>query len=115
MATCQYCAGIHAWGLDSQGEQYHQAARTLSAGDLSPARAEIKRRSTPERITDQQLQGLRDVGWSDAQVAEAVYIGAFFSFANRFADAFGMRWQAPSNPDERDSVAASSPADPADE
>ena len=40
------------------------------------------------RIDDAQVQGLRDVGWSDAQIAEAVYIGSFFAMMTRVADAF---------------------------
>ena len=42
------------------------------------------------RITDAQVQGLRDVGWSDAQIAEAVYDGAFFNMIVRIADAFDI-------------------------
>ena len=41
------------------------------------------------RITDETIQGLRDSGWTDAQIAEAVYIGSFFNMMVRIADAFG--------------------------
>jgi hypothetical protein len=30
------------------------------------------------------------VGWTDQQIAEAVYITALFAFFNRVADAFGL-------------------------
>jgi alkylhydroperoxidase family enzyme len=36
------------------------------------------------------VQKLRDVGWSEDQIAEAVYITAMFAFFNRVADAFGV-------------------------
>ena len=42
------------------------------------------------RITDEQVQGLRDAGWSDAQIAEAVYVGALFNLFVRLADAFDI-------------------------
>jgi len=42
-------------------------------------------------VTDQQVQGLRDVGWTDAQIAEAVYDGALFNLFVRLADAFDIR------------------------
>jgi alkylhydroperoxidase family enzyme len=42
------------------------------------------------RITDEQVQELRDVGWTDAQIAEAVYNGAYFNMAVRLADAFDI-------------------------
>jgi len=36
------------------------------------------------------VQELRDTGWSENQIAEAVYITALFAFFNRVADAFGV-------------------------
>jgi alkylhydroperoxidase family enzyme len=51
------------------------------------------------RITDEQVQGLRDVGWSDAQIAEAVYDGALFNLFVRLADAFDIHPPAVMDPD----------------
>jgi alkylhydroperoxidase family enzyme len=42
------------------------------------------------RTTDADVERLRQVGWDDAQIAEAVYITALFAFFNRVADAFGL-------------------------
>jgi alkylhydroperoxidase family enzyme len=42
-------------------------------------------KSTPEDV-----QKLRDAGWTEDQIAEAVYITALFAFFNRVADAFGI-------------------------
>jgi alkylhydroperoxidase family enzyme len=42
------------------------------------------------RTTAEDVQGLRDHGWTDSQIAEAVYITAMFAFFNRVADAFGV-------------------------
>lgn len=42
------------------------------------------------RITDSQVQGLRAVGWSDDQIAEATYVGALFNLFVRLADAFDI-------------------------
>lgn len=42
------------------------------------------------RVTDAQVQDLRDVGWSDAQIAEAVYVAAYFALCTRLADAFDI-------------------------
>jgi alkylhydroperoxidase family enzyme len=46
------------------------------------------------RITDEQVDGLRRAGWSDAQIAEAVYDGALFNLFVRLADAFDIHPQA---------------------
>lgn len=36
------------------------------------------------------MQKLRQVGWTDDQISEAVYVIAMFAFFNRVADAFGV-------------------------
>ena len=45
------------------------------------------------RTTPEDVQKLRDLGWSEPQIAEAVYITAMFAFFNRVADAFGIHPQ----------------------
>jgi len=42
------------------------------------------------RSTHEDVQKLRNLGWSDNQISEAVYITALFAFFNRVADAFGI-------------------------
>jgi alkylhydroperoxidase family enzyme len=42
------------------------------------------------RTTPEDVQLLRQHGWTDPQIAEAVYITAMFAFFNRVADAFGV-------------------------
>jgi alkylhydroperoxidase family enzyme len=42
------------------------------------------------RTTTEDVQKLRDAGWKEDQIAEAVYITAMFAFFNRVADAFGI-------------------------
>ncbi len=46
------------------------------------------------RVTDEQVDGLRRAGWSDGQIAEAVYDGALFNLFVRLADAFDVHPQA---------------------
>lgn len=40
--------------------------------------------------TTEDVQKLRDAGWKEEQIAEAVYVIALFAFFNRVADAFGI-------------------------
>jgi alkylhydroperoxidase family enzyme len=42
------------------------------------------------RSTADDVQKLRDAGWEENQIAEAVYVIAMFAFFNRVADAFGI-------------------------
>jgi alkylhydroperoxidase family enzyme len=72
----------------------------LAAGDLASAPVEEKERRLLEfarrvteaahEITAADTQRLREIGWNDEQIAEAVYIAAAFAFFNRVADAFGL-------------------------
>jgi alkylhydroperoxidase family enzyme len=39
---------------------------------------------------DEDVATVRQAGWSDAQIAEAIYVTAMFAFFNRVADAFGL-------------------------
>lgn len=45
------------------------------------------------RTTPEDVQALRELGWTEPQIAEAVYITAMFAFFNRVADAFGIASQ----------------------
>jgi alkylhydroperoxidase family enzyme len=40
--------------------------------------------------TYEDVQKLRDAGWREEQISEAVYVTAMFAFFNRVADAFGV-------------------------
>jgi alkylhydroperoxidase family enzyme len=83
-----------------QGEEYTATARAIRDGDLDKAPLPPAERLLLDfigtltrhayRITDRQVQGLRDAGWTDPQIAEAVYVGALFSLFVRLADAFDI-------------------------
>ena len=42
------------------------------------------------KSTGADVQKLREAGWTEDQIAEAVYVIAVFAFFNRVADAFGV-------------------------
>jgi alkylhydroperoxidase family enzyme len=42
------------------------------------------------KTTDADVEKLRNLGWTDPQIAECVYVTALFAFFNRVADAFGL-------------------------
>ena len=93
-----------------QGEQYSEVARLLREGadpdalPVSPAERLLLQfvgtlTRHAYRITDEQVQGLRDAGWTDAQIAEAVYDGALFNLFVRLADAFDIHPPPAADPD----------------
>ena len=81
-----------------EGEQ--QVVESLSRGDLESAEISESERGLLEavrlwtlhayRTTDAEIHKLEQLGWTQAQIAEAVYITALFAFFNRVADAFGL-------------------------
>ena len=67
----------------------------LDEAELNPAERVLleyvtKVTEAAYRTTAEDVQILRDHGWSEPQIAEAVYITAMFAFFNRVADAFGI-------------------------
>jgi alkylhydroperoxidase family enzyme len=84
-----------------QGEQFQGVAEALRNGDLDaagllePERLLLEFAASITRaayqVTDEQVQGLREVGWSDEQIAEAAYVAALFNLFVRLADTFGIQ------------------------
>lgn len=83
-------------------------AAALGRGDLSAAQLGEAERILLEWVelltresfhnSEADVARVRNAGWSEEQIAEAVYITALFAFFNRVADAFGLeqwRWQDP--------------------
>ena len=83
-----------------QGKEFEGAAAALRDGDLEAAGVTEEEHKLLEfvetitraayKVTDEQVQGLRDVGWTEEQIAEAAYVAALFSLFVRLADTFGI-------------------------
>ena len=83
-----------------QGAAFEGAAEALRNGDLDAAGLTSQEHLLLEfagtiaraayRVTNEQVQGLRDAGWTDEQIAEAAYVAALFSLFVRLADTFGI-------------------------
>ena len=79
---------------------YGKTAQALRDGDLDAADLDRPHRLLLDfvatitkhayRVTDEQVQALRGVGWSDEQIAEAAYDAALFNLFVRLADTFGI-------------------------
>jgi uncharacterized peroxidase-related enzyme len=96
---CPYWLDSHAYFLRVQGAS-DQCVQAILEGKLDEAGLTPAERSLMEyvelvtraayRSTAEDVQKLRDAGWKEEQIAEAVYITALFAFFNRVADAFGI-------------------------
>lgn len=97
--SCPYCLDSHAFFLKAEGASDRTVAAfmegNLERAELTDAERVLMQyvkivtqgayRSTPEDV-----QKLRDAGWKEEQIAEAVYIIALFAMFNRIANAFGI-------------------------
>jgi uncharacterized peroxidase-related enzyme len=98
-ASCQYCASAHDTLLRLLGTD-NQFADAVASGALDHpsigpeirALAELARDITQHayRVTDQQISEARALGWTEAQVLEAIWVACFFNTFVRLADALGL-------------------------
>jgi alkylhydroperoxidase family enzyme len=92
-----------------QGEHFAPVARAIRDANLDDAPITPAERLLLDfvatvtrhayRVTDAQVQALRDAGWSEAQIAEAVYDAALFNMFVRLADAFDIHPAPEYDPD----------------
>jgi uncharacterized peroxidase-related enzyme len=98
-ASCQYCTSAHDTLLRLLGTD-SEFADAVATGDLDHpsitteirALAELARDITEHayRVTDQQLSEARALGWTEAQILEAIWVACFFNTFVRLADALGL-------------------------
>jgi alkylhydroperoxidase family enzyme len=105
-----------------QGDEHRALAQSLRDGDVDDLPVDARERLLLElvdtvthhahRVTDDQVAELRHVGWTDEQIAEAVYITAMFSFFVRLADAFDIHPPSVYEPDGVPGAVTNDPAGP---
>lgn len=97
---CPYCMCSHAYFLHKQQVEDSAVAHIgrgevdeASITDAEKALLRFARLLTkePYRNSPEEIQKLRDAGWTDPQIAEAIYITAMFAFFNRVANGFGLK------------------------
>jgi uncharacterized peroxidase-related enzyme len=96
--ACPYCLDSHGFFLTVHGTA--ELAHELVAGKLNDATiSEAERQlllyvgkvdSESFKSNKEEVDRLRDLGWSDNQIAEAVHVGAMMGLCNRVANAFGL-------------------------
>ena len=50
----------------------------------------MKMTQNPSEVTADDVQRLRDLGWSDGAIHDAIQVVAYFNYINRVADAVGI-------------------------
>ncbi|HUD57488.1 MAG TPA: peroxidase-related enzyme [Terracidiphilus sp.] len=99
---CPYCADSHAFFFrvhDGSAEALRaiKECQLESASLTRPEQASLvfaqKVNRSSSEIRRPEIEILRNEGWNDAQVAEAIHVAALFSTFNRVANAFGLESQ----------------------
>lgn len=99
---CPYCADSHGYFLRVHGGSADAVCAIQTNDLLSPSLAiseqvllgfvrKVNLRSHEVRRAD--VDGMRQAGWCDSQIAEAVHVAALFATFNRVANAFGLQSQ----------------------
>jgi uncharacterized peroxidase-related enzyme len=97
--ACQYCMTAHGAALRILGKDpmlAEQIANNWRTADLSPRwRAMLEFASQVNdpgfAATDEDVEAMRDAGFSDDDVWDVAAIAAFFGFSNRMAGLMDMR------------------------
>lgn len=97
---CQYCMHSHAYFLHTHGAQ-EDVVSLVGRGEIEQApicEAEKVLLRFAKKLTHESYQNtpedveiLRQAGWTEPQIAEAVYTVALFAFFNRVANGFGLQ------------------------
>ena len=66
----------------------------LSARDRALCAAAEKLSATPTRMTEEDWQPLRDLGFDDEACLEVAHIVGIFNYLTRLADGFGLQLDA---------------------
>jgi uncharacterized peroxidase-related enzyme len=82
-----------------QGEEHSEAGQALRDGRLDDLPVTDAERLLLEfvgtltqhayRTTDEQVEGLRQVGWTDEDILDIAQVAAMFNFTNRLASGLG--------------------------
>lgn len=97
--SCQYCTKAHSYFMVRFGES-QESAQAASEGHIDSIPVDAKYRPLLHlavkitehayRVTDEDFDGLRAAGLTDAEILEGVFVACLFNAINRFADTFGV-------------------------
>jgi uncharacterized peroxidase-related enzyme len=101
--ACRYCSALHAFRAETAGvardviERLGDPVEQLPLEDRERVLLAFcdKVRDASPTVEAGDWAKLRDSGWNDAAILEAVHVVGMFSHFNRMADAVGVEFRAP--------------------
>lgn len=100
--SCPYCADSHSYFFRVHGgsaealsaiQECRIQSPALTAAEQALLALAEKVNENSNEITGADVEQLRDAGWNDLQIAEAIHVAALFATFNRVANAFGLSSQ----------------------
>jgi uncharacterized peroxidase-related enzyme len=96
---CDYCVGHHKNFMTQYGVSSVVSEQILNdpqSADISAAEKKLlsyveKVTRHAYKVTDADVEGLKEIGWSHEQILEATLVASLFNSINRFADALGVQ------------------------
>jgi len=101
--SCSYCVDAHSAALKMMGfprEKILQLLDNVNSADISPAHKTllnlaIKATREPHKISESEVQQLRDLGYSDANFVEFISVVDLFTSFNIFLDSLQVEIDFP--------------------
>jgi len=96
---CAYCADSHAFMLRMNGGSAETLCAIQENKLRSPSLSEAEQalltfvekiNGNSQAIGPADILSIREAGWDDAQIAEAIHVAALFATFNRVVNAFGL-------------------------
>lgn len=95
---CTYCVEHHGealaayWDADRVEQMCTDYTALSTLDDKLRAACDLaaKLTRTPDAMTEDDVERLREVGWSDRSILDIVLITAYFNFVNRIATGLGV-------------------------
>jgi uncharacterized peroxidase-related enzyme len=97
--SCPYCADSHGYFLRVHGgsaevlcaiQENNLGSQSLTTAEQVLLRFTEKVNRSSHQITRSDVDLVRQAGWSELQIAEAVHVAALFATFNRVVNAFGL-------------------------
>jgi uncharacterized peroxidase-related enzyme len=101
--ACRYCSALHSFRAEAAGVSREVIERLADPSDELPldgrgralmAFCDRVREASPS-VDEADWARLRDAGWKDEAIVEAVHVVGMFSHFNRMADALGVEFTGP--------------------
>jgi uncharacterized peroxidase-related enzyme len=101
--ACRYCSAVHSFRAEGAGVARDVIERLADPIDQLPMskreRALMafcdKIRDASPTVEEADWARLREAGWDDAAIVEALHVVGMFSHFNRVADGIGVEFSAP--------------------